>query len=48
MILGIGIDTVEIHRVLKACERNGRFVEKTYTKKEREQFEGHQIGRAHV
>ena len=46
MILGIGIDTVEIHRVLKACERNGRFVEKTYTKKEREQFEGHQVRKA--
>lgn len=35
MIIGIGIDLIEIERVLKACEKK-RFIEKYYTEKERE------------
>jgi holo-[acyl-carrier protein] synthase len=37
MISGIGIDSIEIARVAKACQRQGsRFAEKLFTKLERE------------
>lgn len=46
MILGIGVDTIEIARVLRACERSGHFVERTYTPEEIAQFEGHKVRKA--
>ena len=46
MILGIGIDTIEIARVLRACERSGHFVERTYTPGEIAQFAGHKVRKA--
>lgn len=35
MIAGIGMDMIEIHRVIKACERE-RFLKKYFTEAERE------------
>lgn len=46
MILGIGIDTIEIARVLRACERSSHFVERTYTQEEIAQFAGHKVRKA--
>ncbi|MGN1206272.1 MAG: holo-ACP synthase [Eubacterium sp.] len=43
MILGIGIDTIEISRVLRACDRSKRFVEKTFTPLEIEQSTEHKV-----
>ncbi len=36
MIVGIGIDLIEIERIKKACEENPRFIERIFTEKERE------------
>ncbi len=36
MIIGIGIDFIEIERIKKACESNPRFIERIFTEKERE------------
>lgn len=38
MIIGIGVDIIEIDRIKSAVERNGRFLEKYFSKKEREYF----------
>lgn len=38
MIVGVGVDTIEIHRVLKACQRQ-HFVQKIFSHREREQFD---------
>lgn len=38
MILGIGTDIIEIDRIDKAVERNSKFLEKMFTKKEVEFF----------
>jgi len=38
MIVGVGIDTIEINRVIRACQRE-HFMEKIFTGKEREQFD---------
>lgn len=38
MILGIGVDIIEINRIQKAVERNSNFIEKVFTKKEQEYF----------
>lgn len=46
MILGIGIDTIEIARVLRACERSSHFVERTFTTKEMAQFAEHKVRKA--
>ena len=46
MILGIGIDTIEIARVLRACERSSHFVERTFTTKEIAQFAEHKVRKA--
>jgi len=40
MILGIGIDMIEVARVQKAIERNPRFVEKVFTAGELAYSEG--------
>jgi len=40
MILGIGIDMIEVERVQKAIERNARFVEKVFTPGELAYSEG--------
>lgn len=39
MILGIGTDMIEIKRIEQACKRQ-RFLERVYTKKEQELYEG--------
>lgn len=40
MIKGIGIDSVELHRVARICrEYGGRFLQKIYTESEREYFD---------
>lgn len=36
MIIGIGIDLIEIERIKKACEQNPRFLERIFTERERE------------
>ena len=46
MILGIGIDTIEIARVLRECERSSHFVERTFTTKEMAQFAEHKVRKA--
>lgn len=38
MVAGIGIDTIEINRVVKACQRE-HFINKIFTEREREQFD---------
>lgn len=38
MLVGIGVDTIEISRVLHACERE-HFAERIFTPKEREQWD---------
>ncbi len=38
MIVGIGIDTIEISRVVHACERE-HFAERIFTQEEREQWD---------
>lgn len=38
MIIGVGVDSVEIRRVQKSCERE-HFTERIFTKKEIEQFD---------
>lgn len=38
MIVGIGVDSVEIERVVRACKKE-HFRERVFTKKEREQFD---------
>ena len=40
MILGIGVDMIEVARVQKAIERNPRFVDKVFTKTETAYSEG--------
>lgn len=40
MILGIGVDMIEVERVQKAIERNARFVEKVFTPAELAYSEG--------
>lgn len=34
MIKGIGIDLIEIHRIEKSMEQNGKFIEKIFTREE--------------
>ncbi len=36
MIIGIGIDLIEIERIKKACEENPRFLERIFTERERD------------
>lgn len=36
MIIGIGIDLIEIERIKRACEGNPRFLERIFTERERE------------
>lgn len=38
MLIGVGVDTIEISRVIHACERQS-FVERIFTSKEREQWD---------
>jgi holo-[acyl-carrier protein] synthase len=40
MIIGVGIDLIEVGRVRKAVERNPRFVDRVFTKKEIAYSEG--------
>jgi holo-[acyl-carrier protein] synthase len=40
MIIGIGIDLIEVGRVQKAIERNPRFVERVFTEREIQYSEG--------
>ncbi len=40
MILGIGVDMIEVERVQRAIERNARFVEKVFTPGELAYSEG--------
>lgn len=42
MIIGIGVDSVEIKRVLKACEKD-YFVKRIYTEREQEQFDSRKV-----
>lgn len=42
MIVGIGVDSIEIERIKKACE-DSHFVERIFTDKEREQMDGRWI-----
>lgn len=37
MIIGIGTDMIEIHRIKKACQ-NSRFIERVYTELERTKY----------
>lgn len=39
MIIGIGIDIIELERIERAMLRNERFVDRILTKKEKERFE---------
>ncbi len=39
MIIGIGIDIIEIQRIKKAVERNENFINKLFTKREIEYFQ---------
>lgn len=43
MIIGIGTDIIEIDRVKKAVDRNPRFLEKMFTKKEIEFFKSRKL-----
>lgn len=38
MILGIGVDIIEINRIQKAVERNSKFMEKVFTEREKKYF----------
>jgi len=40
MIIGIGIDLIEVARVQKAIERNSRFVDRVFTEREIQYSEG--------
>lgn len=40
MIIGIGIDLIEVARVQKAIERNPRFVDRVFTEREIQYSEG--------
>jgi holo-[acyl-carrier protein] synthase len=40
MIIGIGIDLIEVGRVQRAIERNPRFVERVFTEREIQYSEG--------
>lgn len=42
MVVGIGVDSVQIHRVQKACERS-HFVERIFTKDEISQFDKNKV-----
>ncbi|SET06316.1 holo-[acyl-carrier-protein] synthase [Natronincola peptidivorans] len=39
MVIGTGIDIIEIHRIKKAIERNSRFIEKVFTTEESNLFQ---------
>ena len=39
MIIGIGTDIIEIHRVKNAVEKNDRFLERMFTQRERSWFQ---------
>lgn len=43
MIIGIGIDMIELDRVQRAIERNERFIQRVLTKDEREIY--HRLGK---
>lgn len=45
MIIGIGIDIVEIQRIKNLVERNERFVERILTLKEREKYDSLKMNR---
>lgn len=47
MIIGTGIDIVEINRIKKVQERSGKFVERILTAREQEIFNGLSGGRKH-
>ena len=49
MILGIGVDIIEIDRIAKAFERHGmRFLDRIFTKKEQEYCLSHQSFAIHL
>lgn len=40
MIVGVGVDIVEIDRISKALNKNGNFISKTFTENEQEYMRG--------
>ncbi len=40
MIVGVGVDIVEIDRISKALSKNGNFISKTFTENEQEYMSG--------
>jgi holo-[acyl-carrier protein] synthase len=48
MIVGVGVDIVEIRRITEAIERNNNFLEKLFTDKEMEYFKSKKMRAEYV